>query len=103
MLENEKKLSGSPMAERLYQEFKNATLTICSDLKINENEVEVTRYETPKLGVDYVSTSSGEPLHFYFHLRTVTKETEVTQGRMTVDLGIYSSEGAPSFEFDEEI
>ena len=103
MLENEKKVSGLPSADRLYNEFKNATLAICSDLKINEKDVEISRFETPKLGVDYTSSSSGEPLHFFFHLRTVTKEMDVTQGKMTVALDVYSSEGDPSFDFYEEI
>ena len=86
-----------------FEGFKSATSQICEDLSISPKSIKFDHYETPKTGLDYIADGKGKGISFNFHLRTETKEDDVTTGRITASLEIYYSESASSFYFHEDI
>ena len=87
----------------LFQEFKLATKQICTDLSLEYKNIEFTRYETKKTGIDYIATMSNDPPQFSFHIRTTTKDIDPTLGSMKAELEIIYSESANPFFFYENI
>ncbi|MGI0073483.1 MAG: hypothetical protein ACREA3_06705 [Nitrosotalea sp.] len=100
-----KKSSGksSENSDNLFNQFKEASRQICDDLGISYEDVEAERYETPTVGVSYTARGIGKGQEFDFHLKTETKQSDVTSGQMSASLQIIYDEGSAPFYFDENL
>lgn len=88
----------------LFDEFTTATYEIAEELGVEKTHVKLEKYETPRLGVDYMASSSEGTYPFNFHLRTETENEDPTVGGIIkATLEIWYSEGVAPFYFHEEI
>jgi len=57
----------------LYSEFQAASRLVAKILGVADTNTKSEKYETPKVGVDYVSDVFAKNVRFNFHLRTESR------------------------------
>ncbi|HJT10255.1 MAG TPA: hypothetical protein VJ771_05670 [Candidatus Nitrosotalea sp.] len=93
----------SEKSNKLFDQFKDASKQVCDDLGISYENVKAERYETQKMGVSYTSSGTANGKEFDFYLKTETKQSDVTSGRMSASLQINYDEGSAPFYFNENL
>jgi len=72
----------------LYSEFINAGKLVAEVLQLKSVKFENKKYETPKVGVDYICNASAKDIRFVFYLKTETKRKDYTKWD-TLSLSLY--------------
>ena len=75
----------------LYSEFLEAERVISDILGLTNPKIENMKYDTPKIGVDYISRVTGNNLKFNFHLRTDSNKIDPLEwSSLSLSLSFYN-------------
>lgn len=65
--------------DKVYEKFQQGISKIISELNLQDSKIEIEKYETEKIGIDYIATIHSKNTKVEFNVRTETKGQDLNK------------------------